>query len=85
MAARSLRLEIGLPRDLRPFGDLGAHPGIELRRAVAPGVDAEVAGAFGELRRGDHGADVGRSPGERSDPGFRFASLYPGYGLTGLC
>jgi hypothetical protein len=40
---RSFRLEIAIPRDPRLFGDLHAHPGIELRR----GVDAEAAGAFG--------------------------------------
>jgi hypothetical protein len=60
LAARSLCLEIPLVGDLRPLGDLHAHRGIELCRAVTLGVDAAAAGAFDELRRGNHGADASR-------------------------
>src|SRR5712672_3865280 len=58
--ASSLRLDVRLPGDLGPFVDLLGEPGIQLRRAVAPGVDAERARALREFRRVDHGADIGR-------------------------
>src|SRR5712672_1326013 len=60
--ASSLRLDVRLPGNLGPFVDLLGEPGIELRRSIAPGVDAERACALREFRRVDHGADIGREP-----------------------
>src|SRR5262245_21478216 len=71
---------------LAPFGDRLRHPARELLRAAGPDVAAELADPVGDLRCGEHFADLRIQPlrhggrrslaGEKSLPG---AGLHDGH------
>src|ERR1700680_1424237 len=58
----SLRLEIRLLRDLRPFVELLGEPGVQLTRRHALRVDPERSRPLRELGRIDDRADIAREP-----------------------